>query len=95
MRLELQDVAALAGDAEIVDENPHPDAAIGGVQQAVSEQMAARVALPDEVLDVERDGRFVRERKPRRQRELVAIEQPVRRLAAAEHGFDAGREVGE
>ena len=65
MRVELQHVAAPAGDAEIVHENPHPDAAVRRVQHAVGEQVAARVALPNEVLHVEGHGRLVRERKPR------------------------------
>ena len=93
MRIELQDVAAAARDAEVIHEYPHPDAAVRGVQHAVGEQVPARVALPDEVLDVEGNGRLVREREPRRQRELVAVEQPVRGLAAAEHGLDPAREI--
>ena len=93
MRIELQDVAAAARDAEVIHEYPHSDAAVRGVEHTVGEQMPARVALPDEILDVEGNGRLVREREPRRQRQLVAVEQPVRGLAAAEHGLDPAREI--
>ena len=93
MRIELQDVAAAARDAEVIHEYPHSDAAVRGVEDAVREQMPARVALPDEILDVEGNGRLVRERESRRQRQLVAVEQPVRGLAAPEHGLDPAREI--
>ena len=65
MRIELQDVAAAARDTEVIHEYPHSDAAVRGVEDAVGQQMPARVALPDEILDVEGNGRLVREREPR------------------------------
>ena len=49
----------------------------------------------DDLLEIERHGRLVDEREPRRQRELIAVEQPVGGLAAREHGLDPLGEVRE
>jgi hypothetical protein len=95
VRVELQHIAALAGDAEIVDENTNGDATIGGVQHSVSQQVTARVALPNEILDVERYGRLVGQRETRSERELVAIEKPMRGLAVGQHRFDSRAEIGQ
>ncbi len=40
-------------EIDVVDQDAHPDAAVGGAQEVVGQDAPGRVAFPEEVLDVE------------------------------------------
>ena len=54
-----------AAGAVVVQQQPHPHAALGGVAQGVEQQRARRILVPDVVLDVERAVGGPRQERPR------------------------------
>jgi hypothetical protein len=84
VRVELHDLAARARDAEVIEQQPDPNAAIGGLDEPAGEQLAGRILLPDEVLDIERGRGRVGQRESRIEGASIAVEQPVGRVAGLE-----------
>ena len=62
MGVERRDAGVAVLQLDVVDQDPHADAAVGGAHEAVGEDAAGRVGFPEEVLDVEGLLREVRER---------------------------------
>ena len=40
-------------EVDVVDQDAHPDATVGGAKESINQDAPGRIALPDEVLDVE------------------------------------------
>jgi hypothetical protein len=88
MCVEPNELVAATQHREIVEQEADFDAAIGGGKNPRFEQMPAGIVLPDEILNVERADRGVRQREPRGQGKPIAIEQPMGRLARGEASLD-------
>ena len=90
VRVERRDPRVAVLDVDVVDQDTHPDAAVSGAHEAIGQDAAGRIGLPEEVLDVE--GRLCEIRQGHAGGERLA---PVR--DERERGFARvlGREGGD
>ena len=77
-------------EVHVVEEEPHPDAAIRGCQDAGDQQPTAAVAVPDEILEVQRSLGGVGQRQALQQGLAPGVEESHTRFARM--GCDAGLE---
>ena len=69
---QLRDRGIAIDDGEVVEQHAHAHPAVGGPDDAVGEQVPARVGVPDEVLQIERPFREIGQGESRFQR-LVPV----------------------